>query len=78
VQPDDEIDDGCVHQEGRQKSRKAMQTLVEGRTFKPQEKGGDDCGRSRQQIVQDNQNLARRKFHVAVFRADRRFTPPEE
>jgi hypothetical protein len=55
-----------------------MQTLVEGRTFKPQEKGDDDCGRSRQQIVQDNQNLARRKFHVAVFRSDRRFTPPEE
>jgi hypothetical protein len=55
-----------------------VQTLVEGRTFKPQEKGGHNCGRSRQQIVQDNQNLARCKFHVAVFHADRRFTPPEE
>jgi hypothetical protein len=47
--------------------------LVESRTFEPQEKGGDDRGRSRQQIVQDNQDLTRRKsrhFHVASFRVE--------
>ena len=73
MQPDDEVDDRRVDQEGRQKSSQAVQTLVEGRTFEPQEKGGDDRGRSRQQIVQDNQNLTRRKscyFHVAIFRVE--------
>jgi hypothetical protein len=80
VQPDDEVDDRRVDQEGQQKSSQAVQTLVEGRTFEPQEKGDDDRGRGRQQIVQDNQNLTRRKswyFHVASFRV-KFFTLPTE